>query len=52
MEVPFRPGKRWCVSIPWGDVASAFYSTAIPNIEVFTAMPLGQIRMLHQLRPC
>jgi len=26
-------------TIPWGDVATAFYSTGIPNIEVYAALP-------------
>jgi short subunit dehydrogenase-like uncharacterized protein len=28
-----------CTTIPWGDVSTAFYSTQIPNIEVFAAVP-------------
>jgi short subunit dehydrogenase-like uncharacterized protein len=31
------------VTIPWGDVATAFYSTGIPNIEVFVGVPERQI---------
>src|SRR5688500_7482752 len=27
------------VTIPWGDVATAFYTTGIPNIEVYAAVP-------------
>ncbi|MBL1215373.1 MAG: NAD(P)H-binding protein [Ignavibacteriae bacterium] len=27
------------VSIPWGDVSSAYYSTGIPNIKVYLAVP-------------
>lgn len=27
------------ISIPWGDVASAFYSTGIPNITVYLGIP-------------
>ena len=27
------------VSIPWGDVSSAYYSTNIPNIKVYLAVP-------------
>jgi short subunit dehydrogenase-like uncharacterized protein len=50
LEVPFRSGTRWCASIPWGDVASAFYTTAIPNIEVYTAMPLAQIKQMRRAR--
>lgn len=50
MEVPFRSDRRMSVTIPWGDVASAYYSTAIPNIEVYTAMPEAQIRNMRRIR--
>ena len=49
-EIPFADGARWAVTIPWGDVASAYYSTGIPNIEVYMAMPPGQIRQLRRWR--
>jgi len=49
-EIPFADGTRWAVTIPWGDVASAYYSTGIPNIEVYMAMPPGQIRQLKRWR--
>jgi short subunit dehydrogenase-like uncharacterized protein len=49
-EIPFADGARWAVTIPWGDVASAYYSTGIPNIEVYMAMPPGQIRRLRRWR--
>jgi len=50
-EIPFRDGTRSAVTIPWGDVASAWHSTGIPNIEVYLAMSPGQIRWLRLLRP-
>ncbi len=50
MEIPFRQGKLWGMTIPWGDVASAFYSTGIPNIEVYTTTPQKQIARLRRLR--
>lgn len=28
---------RFCMAIPWGDVATAYYTTGIPNIEVLRA---------------
>lgn len=31
--------KSYGITIPWGDVATAFYSTEIPNIEVFFGVP-------------
>ncbi len=50
MEVPFRHGKRMAMTIPWGDVASAYHSTGIPNVEVYSAMPPGQIKRIRRLR--
>jgi short subunit dehydrogenase-like uncharacterized protein len=49
-EIDFPEGRRATVTIPWGDVASAYYSTGIENIEVYTAMPPAQIRALRRLR--
>ncbi|MER8836793.1 saccharopine dehydrogenase NADP-binding domain-containing protein [Mesorhizobium sp. M0909] len=50
MEVPFRHGKLMAMSIPWGDVASAYYSTGIPNIEVYTSVPPTQIARMRRMR--
>ena len=53
-EIPFRRGRRFAVTIPWGDVASAYYSTGIPNIEVYLATPpkaAGRLRLLRPLLP-
>ena len=49
--IPFREGPSTAVTIPWGDVASAWFSTGVPNIEVYVAMPEAQIRWLRRLRP-
>lgn len=35
----FGRGPQPCVSIPWGDVATAYYTTGIPNIKTFVAIP-------------
>ncbi|HEY2944845.1 MAG TPA: saccharopine dehydrogenase NADP-binding domain-containing protein [Vicinamibacteria bacterium] len=35
-QVDFGRGPRTVVCIPWGDVSTAFHSTGIPNIEVYT----------------
>lgn len=34
-------GPVKAMTIPWGDVASAYYSTGIANIEVYLAAPFG-----------
>ncbi|MGE0328038.1 MAG: trans-acting enoyl reductase family protein [Polyangiaceae bacterium] len=32
-------GEQHCMAIPWGDVSTAYFSTGIPNIEVYTRVP-------------
>jgi short subunit dehydrogenase-like uncharacterized protein len=44
-------GPRWTVTIPWGDVATAYHTTGIPNIRVYTGMPPSQIRRMRLFRP-
>ena len=45
--IPFTEGlSATAVSIPWGDVATAYYSTGIPNIEVFAGVPEKQIKKM------
>jgi short subunit dehydrogenase-like uncharacterized protein len=50
-EINFGDGvvKRG-VTIPWGDVATAFYSTGIPNIEVYTVAPPSAVKMMKASR--
>ena len=50
MEIPFRHRKLWGMTIPWGDVASAYYSTGIPNIEVYTTSSPKQTARLRRMR--
>ena len=38
-EIDFGRGPVSTMRIPWGDVSTAWVSTAIPNIEVFMAAP-------------
>ncbi len=49
-EIPFAHGPRKAVTIPWGDVYTAFVSTGIPDIEVYMAMPPKAIRQLQRMR--
>ncbi len=50
-EIDFGEGvvKRG-VTIPWGDVATAYHSTGIPNIEVFTVAPPSAVKMMKASR--
>lgn len=37
--IDFGRGPRHAVAIPWGDVATAYATTGIPNIEVYVPFP-------------
>jgi short subunit dehydrogenase-like uncharacterized protein len=48
-EIEFGCGRRWAMTIPWGDVATAYHTTGIPNIRVYTATPRRSIRRARRL---
>ncbi len=41
---------RFAMTIPWGDVYTAFVSTGIANIEVYMAVPPATARNLRRIR--
>lgn len=45
-EVDFGRGPKPVVCIPWGDLSTAFTSTGIENITVYTAVDKSAIRIL------
>ncbi|MCY7374557.1 MAG: saccharopine dehydrogenase NADP-binding domain-containing protein [Pyrinomonadaceae bacterium] len=49
-EINFGDATKTAVTIPWGDVSTAFYSTGIPNIEVYTVVPEANLKMLKLSR--
>ena len=49
-EIDFGEAKKRAVTIPWGDVATAFYSTGIPNIEVYTVVPASALKLMKMSR--
>jgi short subunit dehydrogenase-like uncharacterized protein len=50
-EIDFGRGAVVAATtIPWGDVASAYYSTGIPNIMVYAAIPASMRRMMKLSR--
>jgi short subunit dehydrogenase-like uncharacterized protein len=49
-EIDFGEVTKNAVTIPWGDVATAYYSTGIPNIEVYTVVPPTNLKMLKASR--
>lgn len=49
-EFVFNNRRGKAVTIPWGDVYTAYVSTGIPNIEVYMSAPSRAIRTLRLLR--
>ncbi len=49
-KIHFGGRERTTMSIPWGDLVSAYRSTAIPNIRVYTEVPPAVIRGAKMLK--
>jgi short subunit dehydrogenase-like uncharacterized protein len=49
-ERDFGRGYTKVVSVGWGDVSTAYYSTGIPNIEAYFAFPDSMIRSMRVMR--
>lgn len=45
-EIDFGVGPREAVRIVWGDLSTAYYTTGIENIEVYSAVPPAMKRIL------
>jgi short subunit dehydrogenase-like uncharacterized protein len=50
MLVDFGPKELFVMTIPWGDVFTAFVTTGIPDIEVYTGVPKKVYRLLKLQR--
>jgi short subunit dehydrogenase-like uncharacterized protein len=50
-EIPFSSGPRTAMTIPWGDVSTAFRTTGIPNIRVYSAQSRKALRQTRIMRP-
>jgi short subunit dehydrogenase-like uncharacterized protein len=46
VNADFGRGPARTVSIGWGDVSTAFYSTGIPNVETYMAFPRAMVNFL------
>jgi len=44
-------GRRRAVQIPWGDLATAWRTTGIPNLRTFTVLPARTLRLVRLLVP-
>ncbi|MFW6050147.1 MAG: saccharopine dehydrogenase family protein [Myxococcota bacterium] len=50
-EIPFPSKPRMAMTIPWGDVSTAYHSTGIPNIRVYMAVPPRLVQGAKLSRP-
>lgn len=48
-NIDFGSGKKMAMTIPWGDVSTAFYTTEIPNIEVYIPASPRLVKRLRRL---
>jgi short subunit dehydrogenase-like uncharacterized protein len=49
-KIPFAHSERLAVTIPWGDVYTAYVSTGVPDIEVYMSMPPAMISNMRYMR--
>ena len=49
--IDFGAGPTAAITIPWGDVATAYHTTGIPNTEVYMAAPRTMRLVLKLARP-
>ncbi len=48
--LPFFTGPQLAMTIPWGDVFTAFVTTGIPNIEVYLGVTPAQVKQVKRMR--
>jgi len=46
-EPVFASGPKHAIAVPWGDLATAYRTTGIPNIECFMSMPARMHRPIE-----
>ena len=49
-EIPFAGDSDMAVTIPWGDVFTAFISTGVPDIEVYMAASPSMVLRMKRMR--
>jgi short subunit dehydrogenase-like uncharacterized protein len=49
-EIEFADKRRYCMTIPWGDVSTAYRSTGIPDITVYMASSRRAVRSARMMR--
>jgi short subunit dehydrogenase-like uncharacterized protein len=46
----FGRGPVRVISVAWGDVSTAYYSTGIPNVETYLSLPQVMINLMYDTR--
>jgi short subunit dehydrogenase-like uncharacterized protein len=50
-DIPYSCGVRTSMTVPWGDVSTAFHTTGIPSIRVYTGIGRKGATRMRRLRP-
>jgi short subunit dehydrogenase-like uncharacterized protein len=50
-RIDFGEGPKQAVTVPWGDLSTAYYSTGIPNIETYATVPEPALAAMRRTRP-
>lgn len=50
-EIPFADKSRYAMTIPWGDIATAYVTTGIPNIDIYTATKESEVKLVRCIAP-
>ena len=48
-KIDFGGGEKLAMTIPWGDVSTAYHNTGIPNIEVYIPGSPGLVKQLKRM---
>jgi len=48
-KIDFGNGVKNAVTIPWGDISTAFHSTGIPNVEVYIPMSPTGVKNMRKM---
>ena len=50
-RIDFGHGSKSAVTVPWGDISTAYYTTGIPNIETYATVPEFAADVMRRTRP-
>jgi short subunit dehydrogenase-like uncharacterized protein len=48
-KIDFGDGEKLAMTIPWGDVATSYYTTGIPNVEVYIPAHPKMVKNLKKM---